>query len=189
MVERISRKAVGAQRAREVRGCLDTNFVNPIGPAAFRVVIDSTRAVARNVLNERAAEGNVYDLDAATDRKGRHAASPCLEDERNLTFVASLVRLDRTVRLLVITGWRDVLASRDEQAVDTVENSRRSGRRERRDDERQETDLRERFGVCEIHAHSRRPANDFCCSGNGNEGGFRHVIEKGERADPSPGSG
>src|SRR5690242_5377886 len=108
MVKRIRRQAIRAERACEPGRRLDADFVDPRRAGPARIVIDRTFTLTGNVLNERAAKGDVDNLDATADCERWHTTTTCLQNQGDLARVAALVRLDAGMRFLGITLRGDV---------------------------------------------------------------------------------
>ena len=93
MMRGIGRETVRAQCAGEIGVFFEADFVHPLIAASARIVVRRIGTLARNVLNEGAAERHIHDLNAAADRERWQAPASCFDDQGDLAFVAGLVRL------------------------------------------------------------------------------------------------
>src|SRR3954466_4957448 len=156
-------------RARQTRAWIDADVVDAGVPWIVRGMCDGGGKLARNVLNERSAQGNVRHLNSAADRECRQATAVRLVDQRNLALVAALVRLDRGMGLLAIARGRHILATSDHEASDATKDGPGPVGWKRWHDERHQASGDERLGVREVDANARSAANDLGGGGDGDE--------------------
>src|SRR2546429_1832542 len=90
------------------------------------VVDRAAPALAREVLVQRSAQGDVQDLDAATDGEDRKPAPLRAGDERQLDGITGGIGFaELGVRRRAVAGRLDVLASGEHQPLDAVEGGAR----------------------------------------------------------------
>ena len=101
---------------------------------ATALVKDRRRALARDVLHERAAHGDVDDLQAAADAEDRKASAPGLTEQAEVEGVALGVHFDGAVLepLLAVARRIHVHAAAEQERVERPD----VGRERRRDRDR-----------------------------------------------------
>src|SRR5207344_3393634 len=111
MVRRIRGDRRGAKDSREMRSGFDGDGMHAVVPAVGLIVVDAARLLRRDVLYERAAECDVDDLCAATDRERWDASLVGFAGQCELVAVAPVMRrarfgvrgLSKTFRVEVFT--------------------------------------------------------------------------------------
>ena len=116
-------------------------------------------ALARQVLIQRAAEGDVQDLDAAADGQDREPASLGARDEGQLDRVARPIGLAQLgVRRRPVAAGLHILAPREDETVHPVERgARRVGVEDGRDDEGNDPGAHEGVHVSRIQGDALPP--------------------------------
>src|SRR3954469_11001239 len=112
MVEGVHTQMLATDGLREQRARLDGDVVSSRGARAFLVVIDIGFALRRDVLNQCPAEGDVQNLDAATNRQNRSSSSARLLDQCGFGRIACGVHCTYfLVTLLTIACRIHILAA------------------------------------------------------------------------------
>ena len=165
-------QSIGAKSSRQTRPGVDDHVVYAGVARVLGIVRNGLGELAGNVLYECSTEGDVHDLDTATNGQRGQAAPSGFENERYLAFVALVMSFDRGMGLLAITSRRHILATGDNETRDAVENGSSGRRWQRWDNEWHETGIGECRGVRQVDAYPRRATNDLGCGCDGDQGGI-----------------
>ena len=142
---------------------VDVDLVHARRARPFAVVHDGLRPLRGDVLHERAAEGDVEDLDAAADReRGQRTSAGRLRRARSRTRRGRRARLaELRVRRAAVARGIHVLAAGEDEARHAVEGRVGVGRVEDGQHERQQPRAADGRGVGGVHPDAERTADDL----------------------------
>lgn len=167
MVKRIHDELVGTERTRESRSSSDAHVVHTLVARPIAIVRDGARPLAWQVLHERATEGDIDHLDAATDRERWHASRLRSEHQRELEGIALGVHVAQAwMRDGAIPVGVHILATGEQQAVHAIEHRVGGGRIDERKDVGTQARGGHRVGVRRVGTNAEYAADDFRCGGD-----------------------
>ena len=138
-IDRLMVMAVGdvdalACCARRQRSLFELDVIVGLLEGALAPSVDRLAVLIGKVLDERAAERDVQDLHASTDREHGDAGGQRMPNGADLEVVALAVRLlEARLRARAIAGGIQISPADEEQAVDRIDDASRRARVDRQE--------------------------------------------------------
>jgi hypothetical protein len=175
MVHRVDLQDLRAERDGEPRSRLDADLMYAPVARTAAVVLEGIRPLTRDVLYERAAQGDVGDLDAAADRQGGKAPFARRPHQRQFEGVALGVDFAQCgVGSSIEVPGIDVFTAGEHEPLHAFQHRVRIAGIEDWKNERPQPDRTDGIGVCSVGAHTHHAADRFRGGGDGDGRKTRH---------------
>jgi len=179
MVDGVHVERRAAEDPSEPRRRFDADAVNARRPLPVELVLRNVALLRRKILNERASESDVHDLNASADRERGQVSLARRGQQGELGDITRAIHsAERRVRCVAVERWIHVFTATQHESRNRIENANGSVRvGERGHDQRNEPRTLERPDVRGVQTHTVHAVDNTDRGGDGDQ----HSAGRGAR--------